>query len=85
MVAEGLLGNIIWGFENSGYSPVHVGQGLTELRHKGFIRYTDAFGNPIHDHEFDPKRPIWIRYTQKFLTTCAGEHGEKTLVQGDLK
>mgnify|MGYP000222757479 CR=1 FL=1 len=83
-VAEGLLSNIIWGFENSGYDPKHVALGLTELRHRGFIRYTDGWGNPVHDHEFDPKRPIWIRYTDKMLSTCAGEKGEKDLVQGSL-
>lgn len=65
-VAEGMLSNIIWGFENCGYHPNHVASGLTKLRTLGYIRYTDERRNPIHETSFDPKKPIWIRYEPKF-------------------
>jgi hypothetical protein len=69
-VAEGLLGNIIWGFEQCGYDPRAVARGLTRLRDLGYIRYTDPLGNTIHEATFDPKNggiPIWLRYTDKMV------------------
>ena len=65
-VAEGMLSNVIWGFENCGYDPVNVASGLSKLRSLGYIRYSDVRRNPISDIAFDPKKPIWIRYEKKF-------------------
>lgn len=65
-VAEGMLANIIWGFENCGLQPNYVAAGLTKLRTLGYIRYTDIRRNPIHETNFDPRKPIWIRYEPKF-------------------
>lgn len=65
-VAEGMLANIIWGFENCGYAPQHVAGGLAKLRKLGYIRYTDERGNPIFETDFNPKKPVWIRYEPKF-------------------
>ena len=66
-VAEGMLGNIIWGFQECGYHPNHVAGGLTKLRSLGYVFYSDERGNPIHETNFDPKKPIWIRYAPKFV------------------
>lgn len=66
-VSEGTLPDIIWGFEQCGYDPRAVAAGITALRALGYIYYTDPLGNKITEHNFDPKKPIWLRYTQKFL------------------
>lgn len=65
-VAEGMLANIIWGFEQCGYGPNHVAGGLSQLRKLGYIQYTDERNNPIYETNFDPKKPVWIRYAPKF-------------------
>ena len=65
-VAEGMLANVMWGFEQCGYDPHHVAAGLTGLRKLGYLAYTDERRVPILEYNFDPKKPIWIRYTKKF-------------------
>ena len=67
-VAEGMLGNIIWGFEQCGYDPRYVASGLSKLRTLGYIFYTDEARMPIHEttYDYDKKKPIWIRYSDKF-------------------
>lgn len=65
-VSEGMLANVIWGFEQCGFDPKHVAQGLAELRKKDYIRYTDESRTPIHEFDYNPKKPVWIRYTTKF-------------------
>jgi hypothetical protein len=65
-VAEGMIANIIWGFEHCGYEPNYVASGLSKLRRMGYIRYTDEKDNAISEIMFDPKKPIWIRYEPKF-------------------
>lgn len=65
-VAEGMLSNVIWGFENCGYASNYVASGLSKLRSLGYIKYTDERGNAISEIAFDPKKPIWIRYEPKF-------------------
>lgn len=67
-VSEGLLGNLIWGFEQSGRDPRMVAAGLTELRKLGYVTYSDAAGTPISEHGFSADVPIWIRYTQKMVS-----------------
>ena len=66
-VCEGLLPNIVWGFEQCGYDPRHVAGGLTKLRHLEYIHYSDAGRNKVSEYLFDPKKPVWIRYSPKFL------------------
>lgn len=65
-VAEGMLGNIIWGFEQCGYDPRAVASGISKLRTLGYIYYSDERGNPVHEQNFNQEKPIWIRYTEKF-------------------
>lgn len=72
-VAEGMLGNIIWGFELCGFAPQHVAAGLTGLRKKGYIRYTDKSGVAISEYGWDPAKPIWIRYEPKFKALLVKE------------
>lgn len=75
-VAEGLLGNLIWGFEQCGYSSRAVAAGLTKLRHLGYIRYTDPLGNPIFEATIDTRNgglPIWLRYTDKMINLFVRE------------
>ena len=67
-VAEGMLSNIIWGFEQCGYDARAVASGVTKLRTLGYIFFSDERGNPVHEQNFDPKKPVWIRYTDKFRT-----------------
>lgn len=72
-VAEGLLGNIIWGFEQCGYDPRHVAAGLTKLRALNYIYYSDELGNRLSEVMFDAKKPIWIRYGKKFTDLIVRE------------
>jgi hypothetical protein len=72
-VAEGMMGNIIWGFELCGFDPRHVAAGLTSLRAKGYIVYTDERREAIHEYGFDGKKPIWIRYAPKFTNLLVKE------------
>lgn len=81
-VAEGLLPNVIWGFEQCGYDPKHVASGLTALRHKGYIYYSDASGLPIHEYGFNPNTPVWIRYDKKFTTLLIRNDYNGILFQG---
>lgn len=64
-VAEGMLNNIIWGFIQCGYDPRAVAAGLTKLRALGYVWYSDERGNPVFEQDFNPKNPVWIRYTEK--------------------
>lgn len=65
-VAEGMMHNIIWGFQECGFEPKHVAAGLTALRKLGYVQYTDEFKNELHELNFNnPQNPIWIRYTKK--------------------
>jgi hypothetical protein len=73
MVAEGLLPNVVWGFEQCGFDPRSVAMGLTKLRKLGYIRYTDDLGGEIFEQNFDPQKPIFIRYTKKFIDLLVKE------------
>ncbi len=67
-VSEGLLANVIWGFEQCGYDPRHVAAGLSKLRELGYIYYSSSQrGDALSEVGFDPNKPIWIRYTQKMI------------------
>lgn len=66
-ISEGQLKDILWGFEQSGHDPRAVAAGLTKLRALGYTYYTDPLGNRISEHNFDPKKAIWLRYSSKFL------------------
>lgn len=72
-VAEGLMGNVIWGFEQCGFDPRAVAAGLQALRKLGYLIYTDPRGTEIHELSFDPKTLIWIRYTSKMLNLFVRE------------
>lgn len=71
-VAEGMLGNIIWGFEQCGYDPRAVASGLGKLKELGYIYYSDEKGNPISEQNFDPEKPVWIRYGEKMKRLLSG-------------
>jgi hypothetical protein len=66
-VAEGLLGNLMWGFEQTGRDIRMVANGLMQLRKLGYILYSDPIGVPISEHNFIEGVPIWIRYTPKMI------------------
>lgn len=78
-VAEGLLPNLIWGFQECGHDPRMVAAGLTELRSKGYLYYTDPIGNRISEHNFDPKTPVWVRYQPKLLNLLVRPSGATEL------
>jgi len=82
-VAEGLLPNVIWGFEQCGYDPQHIASGLTALRYKDYIFYSDAGGLPLIEHGFNPKALIWIRYSQKFLKLLIKNDNDGILFTGE--
>ena len=65
-VCEGLLPNVMWGFEQCGFDAKHVAAGLTKLRCLDYLYYSDAGRLPVAEYNFNPKNPVWIRYTKKF-------------------
>lgn len=72
-VAEGELKDILWGFEQCGLDPRAIASGLTKLRALGYVYYTDPLGQKISEHNFDPKKPIWLRYSEKFMMLLVRE------------
>lgn len=75
-VSEGMVANIIWGFRECGFDEKHTAAGLFKLRNMGYLDYTDAAGFPLRDLDFDPKKPIWIRFTKKFTDLLVRETHE---------
>lgn len=67
-VSEGLLPNLIWGFEECGYDPRHVAAGLTKLRALDYLYYSDAGRQRLSEFLITPDKnqKIWLRYTPKF-------------------
>jgi len=68
-IAEGSLTDIFFGFSTSGWDLDMVGRGLTELRVKGFIKYTDQHGTEMPETYFmtHPEATPWVRYNKKFM------------------
>jgi hypothetical protein len=66
-VKEGELKDIIWGFVQCGNEDRAVAAGITALRGMGYLYYTDPLGNKISEHNYDPSKKIWVRYSPKFL------------------
>jgi hypothetical protein len=64
-IAEGMLANVIWGFEQCGYDPRAVASGVAKLRSLGYVEYSDERRQTVHEFGYDAKKPVWIRYTQK--------------------
>ena len=71
-VCEGLLPNLIWGFQECGHDPQHVAAGMTELRRLGYVFYSDAGRLPISELTYTPNKhiQIWVRYEKKMLDLC---------------
>lgn len=86
-VCEGLLGNLIWGLQEVGYDAKHIAAGLTQLREKEFIFYSDESGNRISSLILDPTSKImWLRYGKKFLDVIVkGEVGDTRLLKEGVK
>lgn len=70
-ICEGKLSDLIWGFDQCGRDKRAVAAGLTHLRKLEYIYYTDPLGAKISEHNFDEKKAIWIRYSDKFLKMFA--------------
>jgi hypothetical protein len=68
-IAEGTLKDIFFGFDTSGWDIALVGQGLTQLRALGFIKYTDERGEEMPESYFisHPESEPWVRYNKKFM------------------
>lgn len=77
-VCEGLLPNVIWGFEQSGYDSKHVAAGLTKLRALDYIYYSDAGRLPISEFIMSPDKSIqmWLRYKPKMLKLFSQQQGQ---------
>jgi len=75
-VAEGLLVDLVWGLQqDKDFKDEWIGPGLTELRMKQYLHYTDAGGTPMTD--LDALRVDivpWVRYGPKLLKIlfCTG-------------
>lgn len=82
-VSEGLLANVIWGFEQCGYDQNHTAAGLSKLRELGYIHYSDAGGQKLSVIQFDPQKPIWIRYSKKMVDLFVRNNESGRQFQGD--
>lgn len=83
-VSEGLLHNLIWGFEQCGYHPQHVAAGLTQLRNKGYLVYKDPSGSPVADSGIllSPPKYMWVTYSPKFLELLYKGEGHAVTPEG---
>ncbi len=66
-VSEGTIGDIIWGFRQSGIPVSVVRDGLMALKKLGYLNWTGD-GHPSGGMLMlgDPKETYWIRWTDKF-------------------
>lgn len=63
-VAEGLIGDLIWGFQQCGIPAELTFNGLMQLEKYGYIRFQAKDGQLIN-HTSDKLESAWIRYEQK--------------------
>jgi hypothetical protein len=84
-VCEGLLPNIIWGFEQCGYDPKHIAAGLTKLRTLKYIFYSDAGRSPYSEVIMSPDKniQIWIRYTPKMMNLFITGDNQGLIFKGE--
>jgi hypothetical protein len=68
-IAEGTLRDIFFGFDVSGWDLDLVGRGITQLRHHGFLFYSDEYRIEMPESYFlqHPESLPWVRYTPKFM------------------
>jgi hypothetical protein len=84
-VCEGLLPNIIWGFEQCGYDPKHIAAGLTKLRTLKYIFYSDAGRSPYSEVIMSPDKniQIWIRYAPKMMNLFITGDNQGLIFKGE--
>jgi hypothetical protein len=84
-VAEGLLPNVFWGFQQCGYDANHVAAGLTKLRALDYIYYSDAGRLPLSEFTLgmSMKQQIWIRYTKKFTNLIVKNNTDGKIFLGN--
>ena len=68
-ISEGTLSDVLFGFAAGDWDLAAVGQGLTELRFRKYIFYTDAKRVVMPEEYFisHPESSPWVRYSPKFL------------------
>lgn len=64
-VQEGLIGDVLWGFQQVGYDPLNTYTGLAGLEKLGFIKF-QAPDNAYVSLDSDQAGKAWIRYQPKF-------------------
>lgn len=72
-VSEGILTDVIWGLRQSAdFHDDMIGAALTQLRAGGYIYYSGPDGVRLGEVELiESGKPIWLRYTDKFLNCFA--------------
>lgn len=67
-VKEGLLDDLLWGFEQCGIPPMLTYEGLRVLERSGFIEFTTLEHMPVLDLKMvkSPKF-VWVKYRRKLL------------------
>lgn len=65
-VSEGLIGDIMFGFEAAGVDPLHTLLGLGSLQKKGYIEFQAKDGSII-ELSSDKITSAWVRYKPKLL------------------
>lgn len=70
-ISEGLIGDLIWGFEQCGIPAELSFNGLMQLKKYGYIKFQAKDGQFV-DHTSNKLESAWVRYEQKLKDLVYG-------------
>lgn len=70
-VREGIVMDILWGFEVSGHSPVDTAYGLVDLKRAGYVGFEAPDGTEVDEHSQFLSQ-CWLTYKPKLLEVVFG-------------
>jgi len=66
VVKEGLVGDVLWGFQQSGYPPDRTIKGLQDLADCGYLQFQAPDNAYVHLNSSKAGK-AWVRYQPSFL------------------
>lgn len=70
-VREGIVKDVLWGFEVSGHSPVDTAYGLVDLKRAGYVGFEAPDGTEVDEHS-QFLAQCWLTYKRKLLDIVFG-------------